>query len=397
MFICEKCGYSTKIKCNFTKHQNRKTDCGDKNTQNNNNHTQNNNNHTLNNNNHTLNNNYNIPSNNNNTLNNNNDDINNNNIISYTNIDTNIVKCNLCDKQLTRRSFYGHKSVCKKVPKNTCEYCKVRFSSQQSHSRHRKTCKHRIFMTDNNEQQSSNDHMTINNNNNTTNNITNNITNTTTNNNHFNIFGKEELGYILENMETDPRIRQCLKSLVDTIELVHFNKDHPENHTVRKLTRKDNSCQFREHGESWRTVSCNNGFKTLQDNLERSLSTRFRDVPSVPTLRDLMYSMSSEPTTALKPTDLLLNRFEDDNSPSSCMNDVLRQRLTDLKNEYMSNIPSRSYGAPWYMNDLLTKWNNVLQQHNEAPINIEQLYCKELGLKPVPAPQSVGSPFIHDF
>lgn len=253
-------------------------------------------------------------------------------------------------------------------------------------------------MTSNDEQQS---HLTSittnNNNNNTTNNITNNITNTTTNN-HFNVFGKEELGYILENMETDPRIRQCLKSLVDTIELVHFNKDHPENHTVRKLTRKDNSCQFREQGESWRTVSCNNGFKTLQDNLERSLSTRFRDVPSVPTLRDLMYSMSSEPTAALKPTDILLNRFEDENAPSSCMNDVLRQHLTDLKNEYMSNTPNGWYGTPSYIDGLLTKWNHVLQQHNEPPIDIKQLYCKELGFKqPTPAPKSAGSPFLHDY
>lgn len=366
---------------------------------------------TLNNNTKTLNNNI-------NSLKNNNDDENNNvgmqknNILYYTPIDTNLVKCNMCDKQLTRRSVSGHKSVCKRVPKNTCEYCKVQFSSQQSHSRHRKTCKHRsIFMTNDEEKQPHLTSITTNNNNNnsTTNNhiITNN-NHITTNNNQFNVFGKEELGYILENMETDPRIRQCLKSLVDTIELVHFNKDHPENHTVRKLTRKDNSCQFREHGgscgggegsssssSSWRTVSCNNGFKTLQDNLERSLSTRFRDVPSVPTLRDLMYSMSSEPTTALKPTDLLLNRFEDDNSPSSCMNDVLRQRLTDLKNEYMSNTPSRLYGSPWYINDLLTKWNHVLRQHDEPPIDIKQLYCKELGFKPAPPPKSAGSPFLH--
>ena len=391
MFICEKCGYSTKIKCNFTKHQNRKTDCGDKKSRNNND-------NTINNNDNTTNNNDNNALNNNNTLNNNNDDENNNDI-SYTTIDTNIVQCNLCDRKLTRRSFYGHKSVCKRVPKNTCEYCKVRFSSQQSHSRHRKTCKHRIFI--NNEQQSSFDHMTINNNttnnnnNNTTNNITNNITNTTTNNNHFNVFGKEELGYILENIETDPRIRQCLKSLVDTIELVHFNKDHPENHTVRKLTRKDNSCQFREDGESWRTVSCDNGFKTLQNNLERSLSTQFSDVPSVPTLRDLMYSLSSEPT--MKPTNLLLNRFEDDKSLSSSMNDVVRQRLADLKKEYFVNTPSISYGAPLYAKELLKKWNHVLRQYNEPPINIKRLYFQELGFKPTPEPKSAGSAFLHDY
>jgi hypothetical protein len=76
----------------------------------------------------TLNNNTNSLNNNTNSLKNNTDseknntDAEKNNILFYTPIDTNLVKCNMCDKQLTRRSFSGHKSVCKRVPKNTCGY-----------------------------------------------------------------------------------------------------------------------------------------------------------------------------------------------------------------------------------------------------------------------------------
>tara|TARA_Y100000389_G_scaffold203175_1_gene250747 strand:- start:988 stop:1899 length:912 start_codon:yes stop_codon:yes gene_type:complete len=288
-------------------------DCGDK-------MTQNNNIHTINNNLNTLKNNDNNPLNNNNTLINNTDDANNNNI-SYTTIDANIVKCNMCDKQLTLRSFHGHKSVCKRVPKNTCEYCKVLFSSQQSHSRHRKTCKYRNSATNNDEQHADLTSITTNNittNNNNSNNTTNITTNNITNNN-FNVFGKEELGYILENMETDPRIRQCLKSLVDTIELVHFNRDHPENHTIRKLNKKSELVEFRVNDntdptiERWVQESCATGIPKMQRNLELSLNTRFCDVPSLAIFKELLYHKTKQPTFAS--TECLL--LDNGESPSS--------------------------------------------------------------------------------
>jgi hypothetical protein len=41
-------------------------------------------------------------------------------------------------------------------------------------------------------------------------------------------FGKEHMGYLLDN-ESEPRMRLALKFLMGTIDLVHFNKDHPEN------------------------------------------------------------------------------------------------------------------------------------------------------------------------
>ena len=59
----------------------------------------------------------------------------------FTTIDDIRVKCNSCDKILTRIKFKRHKTICKGVPKNTCIYCKKLFTCQQNHSRHKKTCK----------------------------------------------------------------------------------------------------------------------------------------------------------------------------------------------------------------------------------------------------------------
>tara|TARA_Y100000389_G_scaffold200182_1_gene240058 strand:+ start:477 stop:1187 length:711 start_codon:yes stop_codon:yes gene_type:complete len=214
---------------------------------------------------------------------------------------------------------------------------------------------------------------TTNNNNNTTNNITNNITNTTTNNNHFNVFGKEELGYILENMETDPRIRECLKSLVDTIELVHFNRDHPENHTVRKLNKKSELVEFRvmdntnPNNERWVQESCVTCIPKMKRNLEINLNTRFCDVPSPTIFKELMYHKSKQSTFAS--TECLL--LEHGNEPHDSKVQEMNKRLYYIREDYLKNTSPILFGNYSGLLELKHKWNDVLIEYGEEPIGIK--------------------------
>jgi len=148
--------------------------------------------------------------------------------IEFESIDDTYVECTLCRKQMTRRSFYGHKKVCKRVPKNTCEYCHMFFRSQQSHSRHRKTCKKRPV-----QQEEKVENITLD-------------------------FGKEDLS----NLE--PRL---FESFADAIQFVYFNKDYPENQTVRKRVKRDHSMEVMENNQ-WKTILCSKGIPIIRERLK---------------------------------------------------------------------------------------------------------------------------------
>ena len=366
MFICEICGYSTKIKCNFDRHQNRKTKCGDKTGISVHSdslpvhvpvHSDS------------------LPVHSNNTpVHSGTKDI-----VEYVD-DTNI-KCLKCNGTYHPSYMARHLQMCQNIPLTTCEFCLSNFSSKQSKCNHRKNCKQKQRLVMSLEQgygnvinnTTNNNNNTTNNNNNTTNNITNNITNTTTNNNHFNVFGKEELGYILENMETDPRIRECLKSLVDTIELVHFNRDHPENHTVRKLNKKSELVEFRvmdntnPNNERWVQESCVTCIPKMKRNLEISLNTRFCDVPSPTIFKELMYHKSKQSTFAS--TECLL--LEHGNEPHDSKVQEMNKRLYYIREDYLKNTSPILFGNYSGLLELKHKWNDVLIEYGEEPIGIK--------------------------
>ena len=212
-------------------------------------------------------------------------------------------------------------------------------------------------------------------NNNTTNNTTNNITNNVTNN-HFNVFGKEELSYILDNMETDPRIRECLKSLVDTIELVHFNRDHPENHTVRKLNKKSELVEFRvmdntnPNNERWIQESCVTCIPKMQRNLEISLNTRFRDVPSQTIFKEIMYHKSKQSTFASTECLLLEHGNEPHDSAISKVQEM-NKRLYNLRENYLKNTSPGLIGNHYALLELKIEWNKVLMEYGKKPVDIK--------------------------
>lgn len=60
---------------------------------------------------------------------------------NYTYLENLKVQCNLCTKMMNKCHIFKHKLVCKKVPPNTCMYCKRVFNKRQAKSQHQKICK----------------------------------------------------------------------------------------------------------------------------------------------------------------------------------------------------------------------------------------------------------------
>jgi hypothetical protein len=95
--------------------------------------------------------------------------------------------------------------------------------------------------------------------NNTTNNIDNSVHNTQTNNIQINVFGQEDLSYLLKDTELVYRINQYSKDgvygLVKMVDEIFMNKDRPENNTLIKpqergdgvYVRQNNDWEYREY------------------------------------------------------------------------------------------------------------------------------------------------------
>ena len=116
MFTCEQCNYSTKVKCNFTKHLNRQVKCCPKTSEKINTDIKN----------------INVEDNNINV-----DETN----INVDDINKNKIKCLKCEKILSKKYFNEHTKLCKGIPKNTCEFCLHRYVCRQSKYQHQKRCK----------------------------------------------------------------------------------------------------------------------------------------------------------------------------------------------------------------------------------------------------------------
>ena len=105
-------------------------------------------------------------------------------------------------------------------------------------------------------------------------------------------FGRENVDYLLNGEEeTDPRYEKAKRSIQDCLDLVHFNHDHPENQTVRKLNKKSDLMEFRSEN-GWEQEACSTGIPKMRSNLEIKLNTKFHDKLSNPTLRELLYHNS---------------------------------------------------------------------------------------------------------
>lgn len=166
-------------------------------------------------------------------------------------IKPNRYQCKKCNKILScKKRLILHENVCSGVDSKTCPICHRQFASYQGKYNHMRNVK--CKPPPQTEQSAS----TINNitNNNITNN-TNNTTNNITNNIQINVFGKENLDYLLNDTNIILKLKSFGKggiyAFAKILDDVHFNKDKPENTTLIKPEEFGNGVMIMNEDKEW--------------------------------------------------------------------------------------------------------------------------------------------------
>ena len=257
VYECEHCGYLTKKQSNFLRHKNRKNPCGKMNNGNINRKTGEN-----------------ISFHNRNSNSQyDNANLQNDNANSQN---SNAVKCLKCFKILSNKySLKRHLDICTGVDILTCPTCLKRFSSISSKNNHIRNIvcspppppppQQPLAQTINN----------ITNNINTTN-IENQTNNNINNNIQINVFGKEDLNYLLNDKDILQKLKSFGKSgiygLPKIINDVHFNKDKPENNTLIKPDEYGNGVMIMNDDKEWEYRE----FEDIRDDLISTIIKYFK-------------------------------------------------------------------------------------------------------------------------
>ena len=249
IYECEHCGYSTFKNSNFLRHKNRKNSCM--------------------------------------KMTNGNNNISNSNISGNMNMSINLKEntennncvlfCVKCKKVLlSKKNLKNHEKICRGVPSKTCSICLKVFNTDQAKYYHKRFVKcqpppQQVIP------QTINNINTTNNNNNTTNNITNNNTINNNNNNiQINVFGKEDLSYLLNDKNILQKLKSFGKSgiygLPKIINDVHFNKDKPENSTLIKPDEYGNGVMILNDEKEWEYRE----FEDIRDDLISTIIKYFK-------------------------------------------------------------------------------------------------------------------------
>ena len=240
MFVCEICGYSTKIKCNYVRHQNKKTKCGTKNV--------------------THERQYVTP----------------------------------CDENVTfepKNVTPKNCNVTRRTNSLMCAHCTQLFKHRSGKCRHQKTCKlNPVNMPQPSPPPPPTAHSQVINNNNTINN--NNIDNSTNivNNNtviHINNFGNENLDFIKDEISESVFKRICA-DFPSLLELVHFNDDRPENQTIQKVKANSNLIQVYD-GVGFVDMDRIAASQNCVSNLENKLNISLQNTIKHAVLSELLY------------------------------------------------------------------------------------------------------------
>jgi hypothetical protein len=227
----------------------------------------------------------------------------------------NVITCDKCSKLYSSNSSYNRHiklNRCKiKITTNEikCNYCDKSFKSKQNKQKHELKCKD----IRNNELKKLNDKITQLEKTvklsqpSTTNNIVNN-NNTNTNNTQVNYFinnyGNEDISHITKRDFL--RIFKTRKmSIPKFIEMLHFNKDVPQNHNVYISNYKDNYALIFSNNK-WKIIDKNEILRKLIFDSRDLLETEF-DEFKVSELKNKMDERSMELFQEY------LNNVEDDN------------------------------------------------------------------------------------
>jgi len=181
--------------------------------------------------------------------------------------------CNKCEKSLcSKQRLLSHIKSCRGVSSTLeCSKCNQHFNSESTRYKHEIKCQSsNLIVYDKNNNPIP---ITSIGNNNTFNNTFNND-NSKTINITVNNFGSEKFEYFMESPEFIGFMNKCIENNADGIcNLIvkkHFDPEHPENHNIRKLNKKDNFLEIFKNNK-WNTKD----YKSGLDHITIPLETTF--------------------------------------------------------------------------------------------------------------------------
>ena len=222
MFSCKRCGYSTIIKGDFNKHLHRKTPCKSE----------------------------------------------------LSDIDVLILHNEYFIKEEKYKPY-------------KCEFCYKGLSSLSGKSQHKRICKIKISQETKQiqmekqleDQEKKIANLEKANKSNRSKTINNNITNNnTTNNINLNIFGKENLNFLISEPNFKKFMMRCLTNTdtgyIQLMDKIYFNEAHPENMSIKKTNSKDDFVKC-FNGTSWDVMYSNSALEIIMDRLSSAFYVFF--------------------------------------------------------------------------------------------------------------------------
>ena len=282
LYKCDYCNYATKRLSDLRRHQNKKRPCNKKIEVTTDNLEEGSNNSVV------CSNNSDVCSNNSAVCSNNSDVCSNN---SATQSDNNTSQsnqfiCSKCNKQLTsKRNLINHESKCDGLDSKQCKICLKLFTTQQAKWNHNKYVKCSPPL-------SQQPH--------TINNITNNnnIDNSTNNTQNINIqltlnFGNEDLSGLISDPNYMRNVEEQIQSFIsqlpylnedagkiiitEIMKKIYFNKEYPQNQTIKKTCKKDNMVKIFEH-DQWKNRVINDVFKRMSGKMQEYFCPYFESL-----------------------------------------------------------------------------------------------------------------------
>ena len=286
LYKCDNCNYTTKRLSDLRRHQNKKRPCNNKTEVNADNLTE------------VSNLNANVTN-----CNANIEIIDNNTQNMNTNSNSKIYTCSKCQKQFNRRDrFRNHESKCDGLDSKQCKICLKMFTTYQGKYQHNKYVKCSPPLP---QQQPH----TINNNiTNNNNNIDNRVDNSTHNIQNNNIkltlnFGNEDLSGLISDPNYMNNVEDQIQSFISQLpylnedagkiiiseitKKIYFNKEYPQNQTIKKTCKKDNMVKIFQNDE-WKPQMVEDVFKRMSSKVEQYFSPYFE------TLYDKYESLTKE-------------------------------------------------------------------------------------------------------
>ena len=195
--------------------------------------------------------------------------------------------CSKCQKQFTRKdNLKVHERKCDGLDSRQCKICLKLFATSQSRWNHNKYVKCSPPLS---QQQPH-----------TINNITNNnnIDNSTNNTQNINIqltlnFGNEDLSGLISDPNYMRNVEEQIQLFIsqlpylnedagkiiiaEIMKKIYFNKEYPQNQTIKKTCKKDNMVKIFEH-DQWKNRVINDVFKRMSEKMQEYFCPYFESL-----------------------------------------------------------------------------------------------------------------------